>query len=1096
MEKTFNEKLSIALLFFAVVLILSMRNVSATRGLLVTQNQSATPKYMIWNGSAWSSLASANPVDNTIRWLELKANPARNETILATLDADSDIDVQIWNGSGWSLPVEMTASASTNAYRCFDIGIMSLSGKVMVAYGKATAGEIGYRIWNGQSWSAEQTISTGGSSLVNWIRLEARSNSNQMMLVAMDANRRIVAIPWNGTSFLSVQELETNSEVATVQTFDVAYEASGDALIVWVDGALATPEYIQYWANGTWSNPGTAGSFGAASIYWIRTVNYPGTDRIMMCGEVYTNNDLFCQEWNGNSWGTIKGVDTSIETVTTWRHMDIAPVQATGGFLVGVDDSNVDYFSGYQCTSAANCASGTWSAIISAPWGTTDIGTDGSWINMDYDPDNSSRIFALMRDQTANFPVYKGITSCNTTTCTAVETANAVALTSAATYEQFQFVFEKFVSDKTAPEVTLNLPKSGSFQGSLVTFNCSAEDAVQLKNITLYGNWNGWGAKNSSNISGTSNSSQWQITLNSGTYVYNCYSCDTSGNCNFSASNYSFTVDAQPPQVSETQVNTTSANVNEEICINVMAIDLEPGAGIDKVWALITYPNGTVVNTSFMSDTGSCAFGPDDNIYSVDVNVGSATGILYVNTTYANDTVGNLGYESPWPNLQVEVIEANTAPIVDDISPIPDQSVTEASVTYVTFYVNVSDAQGYETIDTVNATFYKEGEDLRYNSSCVFVNAINATKANYSCTIGIWYWDGAGIWQVSATANDTSGLISEPYNESFLLLESTCFVMSPSALTWPSVAPGSKNQTSNNDPSLLNNTCNDDIEEGNIQIKALNLHGETNPAYYIPAENFTIDIDTGGSPPAECDGTLLQNNTFVSIAGASLPAGNNSAGQGQEQLYYCLVETPSSLISQTYSTNLLGSWIIRVIAAMVLIVPARRKKKVKQITLQESRLLEMLRLGIAEIKEKYNLTTEEIIRLLEEKKEEIPVSIFTENLGALEAVVKYMKEELKMNYSEIAKRLNRDERTIWVTYRNALKKKKEKLDVKATKFFVPISIFADRRLSILESLVRYLKEKNLTYAEIAKLLNRDQRNIWTINSRARKKLSKKRSNYP
>ncbi|MEM2089611.1 MAG: hypothetical protein QXL88_00760, partial [Candidatus Pacearchaeota archaeon] len=81
MEKTFNKKLSIALLFFAVVLILSMRNVSATRGLLVTQNQSATPKYMIWNGSAWSSLASANPVGNTIRWLELKANPARNETI-------------------------------------------------------------------------------------------------------------------------------------------------------------------------------------------------------------------------------------------------------------------------------------------------------------------------------------------------------------------------------------------------------------------------------------------------------------------------------------------------------------------------------------------------------------------------------------------------------------------------------------------------------------------------------------------------------------------------------------------------------------------------------------------------------------------------------------------------------------------------------------------------------------------------------------------------------------------------------------------------------------------------------------------------------
>ncbi|MEM4641489.1 MAG: hypothetical protein QXW65_03185 [Candidatus Pacearchaeota archaeon] len=261
---------------------------------------------------------------------------------------------------------------------------------------------------------------------------------------------------------------------------------------------------------------------------------------------------------------------------------------------------------------------------------------------------------------------------------------------------------------------------------------------------------------------------------------------------------------------------------------------------------------------------------------------------------------------------EVSIVVAGNPPTVDDISPIPDQSVTEASVTYVTFYALVSDPDGTENIYNVNATFNKTGEETRYNSSCVKVSNLNATQANYSCTIGIWYWDGAGGWNVTVTARDLDNNVADRM-EGFTLLESTCFVMSPSTLTWPSVAPGSKNQTSNNDPSLLNNTCNDDIEEGNIQIKALNLHGETNPTYYIPAENFTADIDTGGSPPAECDGTLLQNNTFVSIAGASLPAGNNSAGQGQEQLYYCLREVPSNLISQTYSTNLLGSWIIKIL---------------------------------------------------------------------------------------------------------------------------------------------------------------------------------------
>ncbi len=53
---------------------------------------------------------------------------------------------------------------------------------------------------------------------------------------------------------------------------------------------------------------------------------------------------------------------------------------------------------------------------------------------------------------------------------------------------------------------------------------------------------------------------------------------------------------------------------------------------------------------------------------------------------------------------------------------------------------------------------------------------------------------------------------------------------------------------------------------------------------------------------------------------------------------------------------------------------------------------------------------------------------------------------------------------------------------------IPSSIFRDRSLSVLEVLVRYLKdEKKLSFHEIAVLLNRDDRTIWTVYSRGRKK---------
>lgn len=54
------------------------------------------------------------------------------------------------------------------------------------------------------------------------------------------------------------------------------------------------------------------------------------------------------------------------------------------------------------------------------------------------------------------------------------------------------------------------------------------------------------------------------------------------------------------------------------------------------------------------------------------------------------------------------------------------------------------------------------------------------------------------------------------------------------------------------------------------------------------------------------------------------------------------------------------------------------------------------------------------------------------------------------------------------------------------------AIFRDRKLSVLEVLVEYLKDKKeLSYHEIAVLLNRDDRTIWTVYNRVKKKRGNK-----
>ncbi len=119
----------------------------------------------------------------------------------------------------------------------------------------------------------------------------------------------------------------------------------------------------------------------------------------------------------------------------------------------------------------------------------------------------------------------------------------------------------------------------------------------------------------------------------------------------------------------------------------------------------------------------------------------------------------------------------------------------------------------------------------------------------------------------------------------------------------------------------------------------------------------------------------------------------------------------------------------------------------------------------------------------------IPVSILrNRKLGSLELVVKFLREERGLGNAMVASILGRSQQVCWSTYNNSRKKYPGRLEFKSSGFDLPVSIFQGSRLSILEAIVVYLKESmNLSYHDIAVLLSRDDRTIWTVFNRAMKK---------
>ena len=123
----------------------------------------------------------------------------------------------------------------------------------------------------------------------------------------------------------------------------------------------------------------------------------------------------------------------------------------------------------------------------------------------------------------------------------------------------------------------------------------------------------------------------------------------------------------------------------------------------------------------------------------------------------------------------------------------------------------------------------------------------------------------------------------------------------------------------------------------------------------------------------------------------------------------------------------------------------------------------------------------------------IPATAFNKKLSPLETVVKYLKEEYPLAIKDIANILNRSIKTVWQAYNAASKKHPAKLDITPTETYLDPTIYGQRMLSILEATVTLLHQTyKLSLHEIAHILQRDDRTIWTVLHRARQKQARQK----
>jgi len=274
---------------------------------------------------------------------------------------------------------------------------------------------------------------------------------------------------------------------------------------------------------------------------------------------------------------------------------------------------------------------------------------------------------------------------------------------------------------------------------------------------------------------------------------------------------------------------------------------------------------------------------------------------IYMNK-YLNPT-------QPFPKITGLIISGNSTanvsvssvtPVITSIRLPAAQTITEDSYVGVTFFFNATDADGASDLNSTSARGFinKSGETSRYNFSCSSEN-INTTTNRYNCTVDLWYFDSDGDWTVNVSVKDNSSNYASNTSQVFTVNPTKAMVINTNGLRWTSINLGSTNNLAANNLTV-NNTGNVNITQGNVTVRAYNLHGLTTASQFIYAANFSVNTDNA------CEGQLLANNTYTNVTSSILTRGNhsiNNGTSGQEQLAFCLEAIDNVGLSvQTYQT--------------------------------------------------------------------------------------------------------------------------------------------------------------------------------------------------
>jgi len=307
--------------------------------LVVGRYATGDARYNIWDGNAWvhptaqtdatfDSLAS-------LYYVDMASRPNSDEILIAMAQWKGDLDVAQWDGSSLIDHGEIEGSMENNEVGGVEIVYEQQSGDALVLWGRSGEHQVYYAVWSGASLSpVPLLIPYDFGNDIQMVRAAADPTSDYIFVGAVNDDEDLDVAVWNGDVWIDSRKIETSGYAYDEQIFDIAWEHSGEEVIIaWAPDSGNNVRYFK-WPKGT-ALAGHSVQNGPdfqSAPHLVRLLSIGGTEKIILL--VKNEADaLRYSLWTGNTFlgDPALLLDASID----W-----------GGFKFDIAESGVTYTGG------------------------------------------------------------------------------------------------------------------------------------------------------------------------------------------------------------------------------------------------------------------------------------------------------------------------------------------------------------------------------------------------------------------------------------------------------------------------------------------------------------------------------------------------------------------------------------------------------------------------------------------------------------------------------------------------------------------------------------------------------------------------------